>query len=185
MIALEDEGNTDIDGFSDINPNNYKIATVNSTGRTYAEHDNSSTSNIFNVRWTAPIAGTGSVTFYAAGNAVNNNGQNTGDGASYSNFKLVEGSASSTQNPDAENLGLRIWPNPIATEANISAVLPQAGDYRVAVYDLSGRLVWKNAYTLPAGENRLEVSATKWGAGVYFVNFSGNGISANIKVAKF
>lgn len=184
MIALKDTGNIDLDGFSDTNPNNYKIATVNSTGRTYAEHDNASTSNIFNVKWTAPAAGTGNVTFYAAGNAVNNNGQNTGDGASFSNLKLTEGSVSSTQNPDAGRIGLRLWPNPVATEANISVVLPHAGDYRVAVHDPSGRLVWENTQTLPAGENRLTIAATQWDTGVYFATLSGNGISANVKVVK-
>ena len=65
MIALRDAGNTDLDGFTDSNPNNYKIASI-SNGRTYAEHDNISSSNTFNVNWTAPAAGTGSVTFYSS-----------------------------------------------------------------------------------------------------------------------
>jgi hypothetical protein len=185
MSALKDTGNIDLDGFSDMNPNNYKIATVNSTGRTYAEHDNSSMTNVFNVRWTAPMAGTGNVTFYAAGNAVNNNGQNTGDGASFSNLKLTEGSVSSTQNPDAERVGLRVWPNPVAAEANLTVVLPQAGDYRLAVHDLSGRLIWESNQTLPAGENNLVIPATHWDAGIYFASLLGNGISANVKVVKF
>lgn len=185
MIALKDAGNTDLDGFSDMNPNNYKIATVNSTGRSYAEHDNSSTTNVFNVRWTAPVAGTGNVTFYAAGNAVNNNGQNTGDGASFSNLKLTEGSTSSTQNPDAARIGLRVWPNPVETSANLTVVLPLAGDYRLSVHDLSGRMVWENTQALASGENRLDVPAAAWKPGIYFVSLSGGGISANVKVAKF
>jgi hypothetical protein len=77
MIALRDNGNVDLDGFSDPGNNtvnNYKIATI-PNGRTYAEHDNVSVNNSqFNVVWTAPAAGTGPVTFYAAGNAVNRNG---------------------------------------------------------------------------------------------------------------
>lgn len=184
MIALKDAGNTDLDGFSDVNPNNYKIATVNSTGRTYAEHDNSSTSNIFNVKWTAPVAGTGNVTFYAAGNAVNNNGQNTGDGASFSNLKLTEGSVSSTQNPDADRLGLRLWPNPIVAETNFYFNAPQAGNYRLAVHDLSGRMVWESTQTLPSGENHLAISAAGWDSGIYFASLTGNGVSANVKVVK-
>ncbi len=65
--------------------NNYKIATI-PNGRTYAEHDNVSTPNIFNVVWTAPAAGTGNVT-YAAGNAVDKNGLNSGDGSSVTTLK--------------------------------------------------------------------------------------------------
>jgi hypothetical protein len=185
MIALKDADTTDLDGFSDMNPNNYKIVTINSTGRTYAEHDNVSMTNVFNMKWTAPAAGTGNVTFYAAGNAVNNNGQTSGDGSSFSNLKLTEGSASSTQNPDAEKIALQIWPNPASSEVNLSAALPQAGDYRLALHDLSGRLVWEFNRALPAGENLLQIPVASLEAGLYFASLSGAGISANVKVIKF
>jgi hypothetical protein len=185
MIALKDAGNTDLDGFSDIAPNNYKIVTVNSTGRTYAEHDNSSSTNIFNVRWTAPVAGTGNVTFYAAGNAVNNNGSSGGDGASFSNLKLSEGSTTATQNPDAARIGMRVWPNPVVSNAQMLVALPEAGAYRLAAFDLSGRMVWETNLDLAAGEQALDVPAANWTPGVYFLSLSGGGISANIKVAKF
>lgn len=185
MIALKDADTTDLKGFSDTNPNNYKLVKVNSTNRTYAEHDNVSTSNVFNVKWTAPPVGTGNVTFYAAGNAVNNNGQNTGDGSSFSNLKLAEGSASSTQNVDAEKIALQVWPNPAVSEVNLSAVLPQAGAYRLVVFDLSGRAVWETNRALPAGENLLQIPMAGLNAGIYFANLSGAGISANVKVVKF
>lgn len=185
MIALKDADTTDLDGFSDMNPNNYKIVTVSSTGRTYAEHDNVSMTNVFNVKWTAPPAGTGNVTFYAAGNAVNNNGSSNGDGSSFSNLKLAEGSASSTQNADAEKIALQVWPNPASSEVNLSAVLPQAGDYRVTVFDLSGRVVWESNLALPAGENLLQIPVAGLEAGAYFATLSGAGISANVKVVKF
>lgn len=184
MIALKDAGNTDLDGFTDTNPNNYKIATVNSTGRTYAEHDNVSTPNTFNVKWTAPPVGTGSVTFYAAGNAVNKNGLNTGDGASFSSLQLTEGSISSAQNPDGERIALRVWPNPVATQAHISMHLQQAGEYRVAVFDLSGRLVWETFRQLPIGNNLLHIPMEGWDAGLYFISASGYGIAANVKAIK-
>ncbi|MCW5922355.1 MAG: hypothetical protein KIS77_08430 [Saprospiraceae bacterium] len=185
MIALRNNGNTDLKGFSDQNPNNYKLATVNSTSRTYAEHDNASTSNVFNVTWTAPAAGTGNVTFYAAGNAVNNNGLNNGDGASATSLQLTEGAASSVQNPDAARISLQVWPNPIGSVAYLSATLPAAGEYRLMVHDLSGRLVWETTRQLPAGDFRLDVPAEDWSAGVHFVSLSGAGIWANIKAIKF
>jgi hypothetical protein len=185
MIALRDANNTDLKGFSDQNPNNYKLVTVNSTNRTYAEHDNSSTSNVFNVTWTAPTAGTGAVTFYVAGNAVNNNGSNTGDGASATALKLTEGSATSVQNPDAARVALQVWPNPVASTANLSATLQQAGDYRLAVHDLAGRMVWENTRSLPAGDVQVEIPAAHWTPGIHFITLSGAGILANMKVIKF
>ncbi|MBK7938897.1 MAG: T9SS type A sorting domain-containing protein [Lewinellaceae bacterium] len=186
MIALKDNGNTDLDGFSDPGNqtvNNYKIATI-PNGRTYAEHDNVSTPNVFNVKWKAPAAGTGNITFYAAGNAVNKNGQNSGDGATVTSLKLTESLGTSTQNPDAERIVMRLWPNPVASVAWLSFVLPAPGEYRLTAHDLSGRLVWQTTRYLSAGEQALEIPAADWSPGVYFTGISGAGISANGKLVK-
>lgn len=184
MIALRNSDTTDLDGFSDINPNNYKVVTVSSTGRTYAEHANVSVSNMFNVTWTAPPAGTGSVTFYAAGNAVNNNGSNNGDGPSITSLNLTEAGGVSTQNPDAAQIGLRVWPNPAVSVVNMNFNLPRAGDYRLAAYDLSGRLVWESSQSLQAGDNALQIPAGNWAPGVWLLALSGEGISADVKIVK-
>ena len=186
MIALKDNGNTDLDGFSDAGNqtvNNYKIATI-PNGRTYAEHDNVSASNTFNVAWTAPPAGTGNVTFYAAGNAVNKNGLNSGDGASATTLKMTESASAATQNPDAGRIGLAAWPNPVSSELALSFRLPGAGEYRLAAHDLSGKTFWESLVQLPAGEQQVAVPATAWPPGVYFISVRGDGVSANIKVIK-
>lgn len=186
MIALKDNGNADLDGFSDAGNqtvNNYKIATI-PNGRTYAEHDNISTSNTFNVAWTAPAAGTGNITFYAAGNAVNKNGLNSGDGASATTLKMTESGSAATQNPEAERIGLAAWPNPFSSDLALSFRLPGAGEYRLAAYDLSGRLVWEAVQQLPAGARRVAVPAAAWQPGVYFVSVAGGDVSANAKVIK-
>lgn len=184
MIALADSDTSDLDGFSDVGPNNYKVVTVNSTGRTYAEHANVSVSNIFNVTWTAPPAGKGDVTFYAAGNAVNNNGSNNGDGPSITSLQLTEAGGVSTQNPGATQVGLKVWPNPAVSVVNLHFNLPDAGKYRLSAYDLSGRLVWESSQLLQGGDNVLQVPAGNWAPGVYFVALEGNGISASAKVMK-
>lgn len=55
-------------------------------GRTYVEHGQKLTSNIINIPWTGPAAGVGSITFYAAGNFVNNDGSTYGDQAAASSL---------------------------------------------------------------------------------------------------
>lgn len=50
----------------------------------------SGNSKSWSVHWTAPAAGTGNVTFYAAFNAANGNGQNTGDVIYKSNLIVSE-----------------------------------------------------------------------------------------------
>lgn len=92
MTALKTTGNTPLAGYSGLASNvKQKTITVGTySGRTYVEHNNVSTSGIFNFKWTAPVQGTGSVRFYASGNAVNNTGGSSGDNPSNSNFLLPE-----------------------------------------------------------------------------------------------
>lgn len=184
MIALRDTGNIDLDGFSDINPNNYKIATI-SNGRTYAEHANVSASNTFNVRWTAPAAGTGSVTFYAAGNAVNGNGNSDGDGASVTSLKLFEEStlsAGAAQSQPAP--GIRVSPNPVIETAQMELDLPTAGTYRLAVFSSSGKLFWSASAALPAGNSTYQIPTEKWPPGAYYLSLDGGNSHKSVKILK-
>ncbi len=184
MIALRDTGNIDLDGFSDVNPNNYKIATINN-GRTYAEHANVSASNTFNVRWTAPVAGTGSVTFYAAGNAVNGNGNSDGDGASVTSLHLFEEiTLSAGEQVTHPATGIRVSPNPVTDVAQLELNLPMAGKYQFVVYSQTGKLVWTSAATLAAGISNFQVPTENWQAGVYFLSLNGTNISTRVKILK-
>lgn len=184
MIALRDTGNIDLDGFSDVNPNNYKIATI-SNGRTYAEHANISSSNTFNVRWTAPVAGTGSVTFYAAGNAVNGNGNDNGDGATSTALQLLENITLSDGGDVAQTAAaLRVLPNPVDDMAQIQINLPNAGKYRLAVYQPSGKLQWMTEQNLPSGENTSTLNTENWPSGIYFVTITSPKYSKTVKILK-
>lgn len=183
MIALRDTGNIDLDGFTDINPNNYKLSTINN-GRTYAEHPTMSVSNTFNVRWTAPVTGTGSVTFYAAGNAVNNNNGSSGDGAAITSLKLFEEiTLSSDESPD-DQLGLRVFPNPVADAANLYIDVLKNTPAQMAAYDLSGNVVWVSQTALQAGNNRLHIPTAHWPAGTYLLQVKGVNMVRTVKILK-
>lgn len=56
---------------------NTQITTL--SGKKYPEHSAKSTTGNFKVRWVAPATGTGTVTLYYIGNAVNNNSGTSGD----------------------------------------------------------------------------------------------------------
>lgn len=183
MIALRDAGNTDLDGFSDVNPNNYKIANI-ANGRTYAEHDNVSNTDTFNVRWLAPAPGTGAITFYASGNGVNKSGNTSGDGAGVAQLKLTEAQTSATAEAEMYPAALRLLVNPAQTEIALELSLPHSGEYRLAVFDLSGRPVWYSAQSFDAGSISMQIPAANWPAGVYVACIDGNGIRASVKVLK-
>ncbi|HND87863.1 MAG TPA: T9SS type A sorting domain-containing protein [Saprospiraceae bacterium] len=172
MIDLKDAGNAPINGFSD--PlglaNNYKLKSL-SNGRTYAEHQTMSPTNTFDVVWKAPAAGSGSVSFYAAGNAVNNNFGNSGDTASNTKLQVQEGSSSSVGNaPALQPLALQLSPNPVSRQAQLRWATPQPlTDLQLQVRDVQGRLVWEHSLPASAGEQSFALPAESWLPGLYWV----------------
>jgi hypothetical protein len=90
----------------------------------------------WSVDWTAPISGTGDVTFYAAINAADGNGNTGGDKIYTSKLTISEAIATSAYNP--KNEGLNLYPNPafgfffVETKAEIQ---------QIAIYDLAGRVI--------------------------------------------
>ncbi len=183
MIALRDAGNTDLDGFSDQNPNNYKIASI-SNGRTYAEHDNISVSNTFNVKWTAPVAGTGSVTFYAAGNGVNANGGTGGDGSGLNSLQLTEAGTASEAEPFAAMAPMAVFPSPMPENAYLKIGQAASGDYRLRAYDNNAKMVWENQLWLPETGATVELPAAAWSPGVYYLQLEGGGGASIVKAVK-
>lgn len=182
MIGLRDSNNSDLDGFTDINPNNYKIATIPG-GRTYAEHSNISATNTFDVRWTAPVSGTGPITLYAAGNGVNSNGSTSGDGAGFSTLKLTEFSSAALE-PASTLSNLGVYPNPVRSESVLQGHNPQAGEYQISAFNVSGEKVWLSKQILPEGEFTFPISSTNWHPGIYFIYLERAGRVACVKVLK-
>jgi hypothetical protein len=79
-------------------------------------------------------------------------------------------------------LAVRVHPNPMNPKADISFTLNQSGRVRVAIFDLSGRLV-KTIQTgvLPAGDNTVSWNgstsyAARASSGVYFVSVEAEGV---------
>jgi hypothetical protein len=182
MIGLRDSNNSDLDGFTDVNPNNYKIASIPG-GRTYAEHNNISATNTFDVRWTAPPTGTGSVTLYAAGNGVNATGTSSGDGSGFGSLKLTELSSA------AEDLSTRLpkltaIPNPVQTETILNLAYLEAGEYAIAAFDISGKRVWFSQQFLPEGAAALPLSTRDWQPGLYFIRLEKGHKAASVKILK-
>ena len=182
MIGLRDSNNSDLDGFSDMNPNNYKIANIPG-GRSYAEHDNISSSNIFNVKWTAPSTGTGSVTLYAAGNGVNSNGGTGGDGAGFSSIKLTE-FISATGELAGHLPKMTPIPNPVQSEAVLNLENLEAGEYGLSAFDLSGKRVWTSVQNLPEGAANVNLPSLDWCPGVYFLRLERGNRATSVKVLK-
>lgn len=57
--------------------------------RTYVEHNQVSTSNVFSMEWVAPSTDVGDITFYYAGIAANNAGGSSGDTGGFGNSTTI------------------------------------------------------------------------------------------------
>ena len=107
------------------------------TGRTYFEHRRRLTSSTHEIAWIAPPAGTGTVTFYGVGNAVDGTGGTGGDETDEAIVRVGEQGASAT----AE----LAWPAAVrvlSPGAGRLEVLPKGADraaYTVQLVGMDGR----------------------------------------------
>jgi len=98
-------------------------------------------SKSWNLRWTAPAAGTGVATLYVAGNAANNDNTNLGDRIYATSFASLEGAGVPVGDlPQALTL-LGAAPNPFNPATEIRFNLARAGHVRLDVFALNGRRV--------------------------------------------
>ncbi len=107
--------------------------------------------------WTAPPAGSGPVTFYAAGNAANNSGTNAGDYIYTTTWLIEEATGvqdSPAQQPTSPML-LSAYPNPFNPTINLNlSSLPPGQLVNLQVLDLSGRLL--KTIVLPSQGNTAQ-----------------------------
>lgn len=165
LTALTQGTNTPLAGYTNLATNVKQKTITNGTwsGRTYVEHNGVTTNNVFNFRWTAPSTGTGTISFYAAGNAVNQSGGVQGDNAGNTTINLPEAqplSVTGLTTPVSCNGGnngaINIttsggsapysynWGNGITTEDRTGL---SAGTYTVIITDNSGTSI-TNSYTI-------------------------------------
>ncbi len=141
---------------------------------TAAGTDPMGTPNSWTMDWTAPASGTGAVTFYAAVNAADANGANSGDMIFTTSLNVPESNIGIAEN--FENSVGNIFPNP--ADENCSIALQKGS--RVQVYDNSGKLLISQL-----AENelmKLELSGLE--AGMYIVKISLDGQTATRKLMK-
>lgn len=74
-----------------------------------------------------------------------------------------------------------VFPNPFNTNANFNINLTNASDVSYMITDLSGKvLVNQTEFNVPAGNNRINISADGMSSGMYYINVT----AGNSKVTK-
>ncbi len=125
----------------------------------YLEHNSRSMDGVFNINWTAPAAGTGDATIYAAMVAVNATGSTAGDNVLATSMTMAEDTSSVTTSiANVPNqLDYQVYPNPtLSGQVTLQGV---EGTAQVIITDLTGRQVWQQQIN----SNQLELTALPQG----------------------
>lgn len=155
---------------------NAQITPLN--GRSYFEHNVRSASATFTSKWTAPASGTGAVTFYFVGNAVNGNGGTSGDQASPANSKVLGETLSTSDFVFQKNIKLEQNPIKDALKINLTENYETIA---LEIFDISGKSIFNKNYTNVSAINEQ----VPLNSGVYFVKLKNEAnLNANLKLIK-
>ena len=159
--------------------------TVDVAGRSYTEQDAPGSSNVYNVTWTAPAAGAGNVSFYAATTSTNGNSMSSGDnGAVASAVTLAEDTSSDVANPGVGKMELTVMPNPVGSSLTYKAIGRDNGTYQLQITDAFGKIVKVQTVNLVTGENQNSIDVSTLAKGVYILQISGKDYYAAERMLK-
>lgn len=149
-------------------------ATVLGNTRTNAVHKQpnhfGTDSLVFTFDWVAPIAGTGNVTFFAAGNATNSANNSSGDFI-YTASQLVTEASTVDLQTYLDSKTATIFPNPCKGFININ--LPEFLDEtstQFSIFDSKGTLVHQQNLINIDPKNNISTDIDFLKNGVYFIH---------------
>lgn len=148
---------------------NTKLSIAGNNGRTYAEQTGTSSSNEFEMTWTAPANLDGDVTFYFCGNAVNGNGGTSGDGAACSTVTIARNASTSNNDLSKAALQLNAFPNPTYDMVNLDIIVENADAYAMRLSNNLGQVIQSTRWDLNSGENRQTIDLSAFNSGVYSI----------------
>ena len=146
------------------------------TGSTYIE----------SFQWTAPTAGTGTVSFWGVVNAC------TGDTAHSSNSDLSNNThinisewttTTSVSNANTET-SIIAFPNPIGNELNLQMNNAVPGTYSFEVFDVMGKSVANGNLDVNGMSDKTTINTSGWAYGTYNVVIEKEGVRQVTRVVK-
>lgn len=88
----------------------------------------------------------------------------------------------STNDHNAENIDIAVWPNPVNNQLNVTNTQAFENDVEINIYDLSGRLV--KSVSKSSNRNSLQVDTSVLSTGTYLVKITDGEKSYNKKIIK-
>lgn len=181
-LASKDSDNSAINAWANNSTTSTRISNAN--GRQYFEQQGVVSDNIMKAEWTAPATGTGDVSFYLVGNAVNGNGQTSGDQVSSKKVTFSEMTVS-TSKLELLGISLAVFPNPTAENVFLNIEANEVKDFAINIYDLNGKRLLTQNVTAQIGENRFDFDVADFAKGIYFIEINNGEISTSQRFVKF
>lgn len=162
---------------------NAQLASLGN-GRQYVEQMGISSVGTFTTKWTAPISGTGDITFYAGGIAADGGGSTANDGATKTSFTLSENLQSSNRAEQQLAVSLKVYPNPVETVLNIETVGSTSGQHTLTVTNVAGQVMVNQQLDIDFGMDFTQIDVSNLAQGVYNVTLLKDGKVASTQIIK-
>jgi hypothetical protein len=125
--------------------------------------------------WTAPAAGTGTVTFTGIINAVDGTGTSSNDQpGSQKAFTYTESTTAAAVSIIPVG-SIRLYPNPATTHVNLDLVDAAAGSYELNVYNSVGAKVLAQQPAVSKSSQTISLDVSGLAAGTYFLSINRDG----------
>lgn len=185
MIDLRQSNNVNVKGFLSANqqPSGIGLNTLTATGNIYVEHTSRLTSKVFNLKWQSPSTNLGTIVFYAAANAVNGNGDTSGDQpTSGATFQLA--AAPTGTEELSKNISINVSPNPTPALVSVTLDSKVSKTMRIQVTDVQGRIVLSRDWAVTTGLNTQSLDMQTFSKGIYMIQVIDDHTIASKKIIK-
>jgi len=135
---------------------------------------------VVSFNWTAPVAGTGTVSLWGAINVCNDDNLSTGDKWNLNKKVLSEGVLSVPEM--AADIKINAYPNPVTDKLHLQ-IQNASGTYKLNVFDISGKTVLATTIAVK-GTNPVNINSANWAPGSYHVVLEKDGARKVIRVVK-
>lgn len=146
IVSLKDSDETSINSFFDIPDYAQESQFMN---RQYIEQKNVVPTDEIILNWKAPNVGSGDITFYAAGNAVDGSGDSSNDSGDTIRLTITEDVMSSLINIDSDR-SFTFFPNPAK---DIITIIAEFNYKQIEIFNLQGQLLNRSKF-----ESKIDVS---------------------------
>lgn len=184
--VLRNDSNTMAGVLTPADTSDTKVYTHTASGRAYLNHRvGTVTANEkeYAFTWTAPAAGTGSVTFYIASLSGNDDMSTDNDTTFVNSYTLTEFVQPVGVAEAINNNAMAAYPNPANDRLNVDFNNTVAGNTTVTLYSIDGKrsIVLLND-NLSVGKQNLSFDLSQVERGIYFIKVSNTGFNSVKKV---